>query len=374
MKTLRELRAVEISKDASEFCAMAKAIMAIGNGSFSQAAYRAEQKTSNMMGHGLSLRGMEILKHVAGGEISRAAIQKAAVGAVGLTSSPFADAGVIAAGFAQSLASAGVFDAMLSDMAQIPLMSGSVGSVNVGATGYVISQEGMMKPISKLSVTGAAQNPTKIHACLIVTQELAKSPLVAAGQLIQRELTSAMAIAADNFFISSITTNVVPATSFGTSASNARADIEYLLRITGLKANSKPYLVTTPAIARTLSQKENGGQPAFPSLGPLGGEVSPGLPLLISDAVPAGFLICIDASRIAAAGGEVILEELTEGVIEADDAPSSPPTGTSLLQSLWQLNLTGIRMERFMIATKLTTTAVAIINNPNNYVVGSGSP
>jgi hypothetical protein len=281
------------------------------------------------------------------------------------------DLSVISSGFVNALASYGAFDRMLSDMAQVPFQGGTLGAIVISANSYSVL-EGQMKPISHMSLTGTTAAPQKCHCAIIISQELAR--MSNAERLIQVELRNAVAIASDALFLNSITANVVPATSFGTSASNVRADIEYLLRVVGIKQTSRPYLVTTPAIARTMSQKENGGEPAFPLLGPQGGEISPGLPLLISDAVPVGYLICIDASRIAGNGGEVELSQLQEAIAQLDDAPDSPPTSITNFQSLWQLNLTGIRVERWMLAQKLTSTAVAIINNPNSYVVGSGSP
>src|SRR5262249_46487927 len=159
--------------------------------------------------------------------------------------SPLQDLTAISSAFVASLASFGVFDRMLPDMAQIPTHGGSVGASNVTATGYSVL-EGLLKPISKLSLTGTQASPTKVHCALILSQELAK--MSGSTALIQTELQNTIGIATDSAFINSVTNGVIPATSFGTSASNARSDIEYLLRIVGIKANSKPYLVTTPAI------------------------------------------------------------------------------------------------------------------------------
>ena len=44
-----------------------------------------------------------------------------------------------------------------------------------------------------------------------------------------------------------------------------------------------------------------------------------------------------------------------------DTAPDSPPSAATNLVSLWQLNMTGLKAERFLGATKLTTTGVAVL-------------
>ena len=370
MKSLRELGSIQQQKDGEEFAKLAL-FMLKHRGSFSQAVMAAGAGKPEHV-RGLTPRLIEILRRTDGDpEISRAAMSKAGVGAIGLASSPLQDLSAISTGFVNSLASFGCFDAMLPDMAQIPLQGGTLGAVAISASSYSVL-EGLMKPISRLSLTGTTAAPAKCHCAIIVSQELARmsDPV----QLIERELRNSVAIASDDLFLDSVTAGVVPATSFGTNGTAVRQDIEYLLRVVGTRQTSRPYLVTTPAIARTLSQKENNGAPAFPLLGPQGGEISPGLPLLVSDAVPVGYLICIDASRIAGNSGEVVLSQLDEGIVQLDDAPDSPPTSITNFQSLWQLNLTGIRVERWMLAQKLTSSAVAIINNPSSYVVGAGSP
>lgn len=359
---------------AAEFTAMVKFILANG-GKFSLTAMRAEEKKlANIGGHGLSMRSLEILKHVSGGELSRAAMQRAAQTPGALAGSGLQDFSAISSGFVNSLASAGAFDRMLADGAlrEVPLQSGSVGAITVGATAYQVL-EGQLKPISRLTVSGFAQNPLKVHTALVITQELARSPSLASGQLIQRELRNSIAIATDAAFIGSIIAGVIPASSFGSNGTAARQDIEWLLRQVGLKQTSRPYLLTTSAIAGTLSQKDNSGQAAFPELGPLGGTIS-GIPVLVSDAVPLGYLILLDASMVAAAGGEVMLEEVEDGILQLDTSPDSPVTGSTPMVGLWQSNLTGIRCERFIVAQKLIPTAVAIINSPLSYIAGAGSP
>ena len=48
--------------------------------------------------------------------------------------------------------------------------------------------------------------------------------------------------------------------------------------------------------------------------------MSPGLPLLVSDGVNSGYLICVEASRIAGNGGEVELSEITDATMQLEDA------------------------------------------------------
>jgi hypothetical protein len=376
MKSLPQLgdmyARVEISKSANEFGQLVKFILA-HRGKFSQASFAAEQKNLNDI-RGLTTRTIGILK-ASGGlqKISPAQLeQKAAQSPHSLAGSAFQDAAIIASGFAASLVSAGAFDGMLSSMVPIPLQSGTIGAVTTSATAYSVS-EASLKPISRLSLTGAQRDPQKVHVAIVVTQELARSPLLAAGQLIQRQLRNAVALRTDQEFLANITVGVTPVTSAGITGNAVRADIEYLLRQVPLGANSKPFIITTAAICETWSMINSSGISVFPDLTPLGGSIN-GIPVLVSDGVTAGLVILADASQIAAASGDIVLSEIDEMIVQLDDAPTSPPTTAAVYQSLWQNNDVGIRLERYFIGQKLSPNAVAVIQNSGNYSTGNSPP
>jgi hypothetical protein len=90
------------------------------------------------------------------------------------------------------------------------------------------------------------------------------------------------------------------------------------------------------------------GVSAFPDLGPMGGSIN-GIPVLVSDGISAGLVVLVDAASCAAASGELILSEVEEALSQMDSAPDSPPTASTSMQSLWQMNLSAIRLERYLI-------------------------
>ena len=55
------------------------------------------------------------------------------------------------------------------------------------------------------------------------------------------------------------------------------------------------------------------GVSAFPNLTPQGGSIN-GITVLVSDGVTAGNVILADASGIAAASGDLMLNEFSEGI------------------------------------------------------------
>jgi hypothetical protein len=370
MRTLRDLGNYQQQKDADDFGRLLHFVLK-NDGKISQAARRAEENKFQHV-QGMSNRTLNILKNISGAQISRGALTKAAMTPIGLTS-PLQDVSVIANGFITTLASVSVFDRILPDTLQIPLRSGTVGAITVGATGFQVYEFGM-KAISRMSVSAATTTLNKTHVAVVITQELAKQPIGSiATQLIQRQLQLDLGVVTDSTFITSILSGVVPANSFGNTGSAIRQNIDWLLRQVPMNAASKPYLLMTPQVCKTLSQVNNSGQAAFPGLTPLGGNIS-GIPALVSDSVLPGMVVLLDAGQIVTATSELILEELEEAVLQMDTTPDSPPTGSTTLTSLWQLNQVGIRAERWIIGQKLRSDSVAAITDPNSYITGTGSP
>jgi hypothetical protein len=371
MKTLRELRQVEVNKDAEDFGRLVHHILR-HRGNFSEARVAVSQGNANDM-RGLTTRTIEILKAAPPGrEISLALFQRAAQSAGTLAgTTALTDASIIVQGWINSLAAYGIFDKMLPSMVQVPLQPGTVGAVTVGATAYSVS-EGGMKPMSRLTLSGAATAIQKGHVAVTYSQEVARSILLSTTNFVSDELRRALAVNVDSQFIANMISDITPLASSSTTGAGLRSDVEWALRQVRLDPNSKPFIVTTPQICETLSMMSNSGAPCFPELGPLGGFLAPGLPVLTSD-ITTGLVVLIDASRIAAASGDVVLQEFTEGSPQMNDAPDSPPSASTPFVSLWQMNEIGIRCERYFLAQKLRTDATAAILSSNSYSSG-GSP
>jgi Phage capsid family len=354
---------LDAATKASEFVALAKYLM-IGGGSFERAIHEAGQAKAPG-------RVVSVLKEASlFGGVSREVFQKAAQSAL-TSGSGLADYSIISAGFVNSLQAFGVFDSMLSSMIPLPVNTATVGNISVSAQAYSLG-EGSAKPLARLSVANQQMNPFKAHVIVTISEELARSPLVAASQLLARELKNAVAVATDAQFIAAISSGISAATSVGATAEAVRNDIAGLLRSVTLGQGSKPFLLTTSLIAKMLSVMPSTstiGEAAFPQMGPQGGFVC-NIPTLVSDGVPSGDLILIDASGVGAGSGEVTLQEMREASIQADSSPDSPATSGTSLINLWQMNLRGVVVERFFTAVRLRSDAVAITNNPNSYQTG----
>ena len=267
-----------------------------------------------------------ILKSGLLNDISFGSLQKAA--ATAGTLAAFSDYSVIAQGFVNSLVNASAFDTMLASMTPVPLKTGTLGAVSTGAQAFSVA-EGSTKAISKLSLTGQQQNPQKAHCIVVVTQELAKAPGAQATALIGRELRNAVAVTTDTQFIATLIAGLSVATSAGSTSESVRADISNLLKAITTGQTSKLFIITTPLICKMWSMlTDSKGVSAFPDLGPLGGSINQ-IPVLVSEGVTAGNVVLVDASGIAAASGDLLLNEFREGMMQLDTAPDSPPSAST---------------------------------------------
>src|SRR5262249_1002708 len=150
--------------------------------------------------------------------------------AMTLSGNPLADYTAIASGFIGSLSNTGAFDEMIDSMRRVPLATGTVGQVNVGATAFSVG-EGQMKSITKLSIANQQMNPQKAAGALIISQELARSAVAGSAELIEGMLRDAVGLITDQAFFTTVLNGVNSTTSTGQTAEAVRADISNMLKL-----------------------------------------------------------------------------------------------------------------------------------------------
>jgi hypothetical protein len=271
---------------------------------------------------------------------------------------------LIASAFTESLRNFGLFDAMLADGFVRAGFNSVLGLVTTGATGET-PVEASPKLISALAL-GANQTllPKKSTAIVAISDELARS--AAAENLIGNELKNACAVAVDTAFLTVALVGVSGQASAGSSLANITTDLAYLASTVSTSARSRLYFATTPTLCRKLAFKSDTvGARAFPQLGPLGGQIA-NVPVIISDAITAGDLLLFDAAGLAAAADPAIMLDFSsQADIQLSTTSDSPPTAATVLQSLWQSNLRGLRAERYWAAVRLRTSAIARVTGAN---------
>ena len=294
----------------------------------------------------------------------REIVQKAAIPPADLTSwAAISDYQNISTAFLESLRSLSVFDACLADgMVRAPLRSRGF-SITTGISGSA-PNELAVKPISSLVLAQQLHEPKKAVATVVVTKELLS--VAGSQQLFSSELQKGVVAATDSNFITALIAATTPVASGGSTLAQIAVDLEVLLSNVTTHQGSRLYFVTSPTNLKGIIAKASAvGQPAFPNLGPMGGELWPGVTVIPSDSISANASLLFDATAIVGNSEGIIPGRSEQGTIQMESAPDSPPTGATTVISLWQNDLVALRMERFFGFTIMRTSGVASLSGVN---------
>lgn len=244
--------------------------------------------------------------------------------------------------------------------------------------------EGKVKPVSSMAFDSITLGFAKVAGIVPITMELMKFSNPAAEGLIRDALIAAIAYLTDRDFLdptkalqtgvspASVTNGVTPVTATGTTADALRDDLGSLLAAY-LAANmsiSGLVLVMTAQQAMRISLLRNSlGQKEFPDLNIAGGTLE-GIPVITSENIvgtggsptDGGLIVALNAPEILLADeGGVEIDVSTEASIQMETTPDSPAVAGTVLTSLWQHNMVGIRAERTINWVKRRSGAVQFI-------------
>ena len=108
-------------------------------------------------------------------------------------------------------------------------------------------------------------------------------------------------------------------------------------------------LIMSETNALALANSLNAlGQPLFPNLGVNGGTAMGGVSVITSQAAASWVILVQPNCILYADDGGVSIDVSREASLQMDSVLDNPPVATTLLTSLWQMNLVGLRAERFI--------------------------
>lgn len=244
--------------------------------------------------------------------------------------------------------------------------------------------EGKVKPVSALAFDQVTLAHTKVAGIVPITEELLRFSSPSAEAIIRTDLVAAITALVDRDFLdptnaaqatvrpASITNGVTPVTATGTNADALRADLGTLLA--GYADDNMDLgglvLIMTQTQALRISLMVNTlGQPEFSGMGRDGGTLA-GIPVVVSQNIvgtggsPAdgSLIVAVNARDVLLADdGQVSVDVSREASLQMDSAPDSPATASTVMISLWQHNMVGIRAERFINWVKRRAEAVQFI-------------
>jgi HK97 family phage major capsid protein/HK97 family phage prohead protease len=237
----------------------------------------------------------------------------------------------------------------------------SVASQTGGGTYQWVGQ-GAPKPVGKLAFATITLGITKAAGIIVITEELARTSTPSAEDVIRRDMIAGIAQFLDQQFIDpaaaavagvspgSVTNGVAPITSAGPTPANARTDIQAM-------ANAMTALNISTAGAVLILSETNAlafvnalnplGQPLFPGMAQDGGTIM-GYKAVTSQAAGTTVALVQPGQVLYADDGGVTIDVSREASLQMDTVLDNPLVATSILTSLWQNNLVGLRAERFI--------------------------
>ncbi len=261
-------------------------------------------------------------------------------------------------------------------------MGRQTGGASAGWVG-----EGKPKPLSRQAFDAVTLGHTKLAVITVITEELARFSSPSAETIIRDDLAKAVVQQMDSDFVdpdnagisnvkpASITYGVTPLASAGNSEANIRTDVGALFGqwiASNLNPASAVWIMPSSTAMRLGLVTNALGQFVYPNIGPNGGTFQ-NLPVITSEnagltdgSANGKIVMLVNASDILLADdGEVAIDISREASVQMDDAPDDPTSASTVMVSLWQQNLLGIKAERFVNWAKARATAVSFIGSVN---------
>ncbi len=243
-----------------------------------------------------------------------------------------------------------------------------------GAAGWV--GEAKPKPVTGTTLDSVTLKWKKVAAIAVISQELARFSQPNAETLIRDILVGAIVQQMDLDFVdpsnagttdikpASILYGVTPIVSGGDTDDEVRHDIYQLLA--AFRAANQS---TSDAVWLMSEQNADGlalltnalGQPAFPSMD----SDTPTFrrrPVVTSEAMGENVALIKASEILLADDGQVTVDTSDQATIQMDSAPDDPSTASTVMISLWQRNLLGIRAERFIDWTKARSSSAQYLS------------
>ena len=235
-----------------------------------------------------------------------------------------------------------------------------------GTYGWV--GEAKPKPVTKLAFSAETLGIAKAAGIIVLTEELVRLSNPSAEALVRADMIAGIAQFLDTQFIDPAVAAVAgtnPA-SITNGASTAAATANPMADILGLIAhfstNNIPVdgvtIIMSSVNALALSfQVYSDGTQKFPGIGINGGNFK-GITIVTSQAAGTNIIALQPSLILYADDGGVSIDVSREASLQMDSAPASPADATTVLVSLWQHNLVGLRAERFVNWKRVGTTSV----------------
>jgi HK97 family phage major capsid protein/HK97 family phage prohead protease len=245
-------------------------------------------------------------------------------------------------------------------------------AVQTGGGTYKWVGQNQPKPVTNAQYASAGLTFAKASGIIVITEELARLSTPSAEASVRDEMIRGCVQFLDAQFVdstvaavagvnpASITNGVTGAAASAATPAAFKTDIA--ARIAALMTAGYPpselviLMSETVAFNMSMALNNNGG-PSFPGLTPTGGSLF-GIPVVASQSVGAQIVVAHGPSLLVADEDVIEIDVSRQAAIQMDSAPDNPPVAASVMTSLWQLNLVGIRVDRLITWGKARANSV----------------
>jgi HK97 family phage major capsid protein/HK97 family phage prohead protease len=235
-----------------------------------------------------------------------------------------------------------------------------------GTYGWV--GEAKPKPVTKLAFAAETLGITKVAGIIVLTEELVRLSNPASEGLARADMIAGIARFLDAQFLDPAVAAVpgVNPASITNGAPTAAATTDPLADLLALMqhfaTNNIPlsgvHIIMSEVNALALAFARNSdGSSMFPNVSVSGGSAQ-GLTIVTSQAAGANVIAVQPSYILYADDGGVTIDASREASLQMDSAPTTPADATTVLVSLWQHNLVGLRAERFANWKRANANAV----------------
>jgi HK97 family phage major capsid protein len=257
-----------------------------------------------------------------------------------------------------------------------------------GTYGWV--GEGSAKPVGELAFDEITMRWAKAAGIIVITQELARQSSPDAEGIVRQDMIEGIGAFLDQQFTDpnvSEVSNVSPGAitngvtntvvAGGTSADAFRVDAGDLwasMLSNNIVPTSGAWLMSNVQAMRLSLMRNALDQQEFPGLTPTGGTLL-GYPVITSQNVVApdtdgDMIVFLNQSDVFLSEEGIMLDASSEASLQFNTTPDNPTSASTVMVSLWQRNMIGLRAERYINWKRRRDAAVGYIY-ASNYGVGS---
>jgi HK97 family phage major capsid protein len=267
----------------------------------------------------------------------------------------------IAAEALQALRGASILGALEGRFRRIPFRT--TVPREIGNAGGAWVGESLATPVAATAFDSLSQEAYKASVIVVLSRELLRIGDPDAERTVRQTTVAGVAAVLDSQFLTStvtliagtrpaaVTAGATAITSTGSTAAQMNADLAAMLA--AVTTPGPLVFVMRPGTAYRIAATIGGTAAVNVPLSLFG------VPLVLSANSPAQITLLDPSQILYSDTGAIDISASEQAAVQLDDAPADPTVSATVLTSLWQANLWGLRVTRWISYLRTQTSAVS---------------